>query len=109
MSGPLTEGPSDETLLDRFLGDPQGEAGRRAAGELLGRYRGRVYAWCIRMVNHHDDALDLSQQVLLKAWRALPGIQPDSRFSSWLFTIARHECLTALRPKSMKRDPDADP
>jgi RNA polymerase sigma-70 factor (ECF subfamily) len=100
--------PADEELLARFRQDPGGEAGRRAAGHLLARYRGRVYAWAFRMVRDHEEALDLGQTVLLKAWRALPGFDGRSRFSSWLFAMTRNECLTALRPKALRRDDDAD-
>jgi RNA polymerase sigma-70 factor (ECF subfamily) len=99
----------DDELLARYRRDPNGNHGREAAGELLGRYRGRVYTWCYRMVTDHDRALDLAQDALLKAWRALPGFAGRSRFSSWLFTIARNECLTALRPKSLRQDPHVDP
>ena len=99
----------DEALLERFRADPAGEPGRRAAGLLLGRYRGRIYAWCLRMVRNHEDALDLSQTVLLKAWRALPAMDSRSRFSAWLFAITRNECLTALRPKTLRADPSVDP
>lgn len=109
MSRTTREELPDDELLARFRRDPEGAAGRSAAGELLGRYRGRVYLWCYRMVGHHEQALDLAQDVLLKAWRALPGFGGRSRFSSWLFAVARNECLTALRPKSMRADPNADP
>jgi RNA polymerase sigma-70 factor (ECF subfamily) len=109
MSPDPTEETADEALLERFRRDTQGEAGRRAAGALLGRYRGRVYTWCLRMVKNHDDALDLSQTVLLKAWRALPAMDSRSRFASWLFTITRNECLTALRPRTLRADPSVDP
>ena len=103
------EEPPDDTLLDRFHADPEGEAGRRAAGILLARYRSRVYAWAFRLVREHEEALDLAQVVLLKAWRGLSRFDRRSRFASWLFALTRNECLTALRPKSLKRDPDADP
>ena len=103
------EEPPDDELLDRFHADPEGEAGRRAAGILLARYRGRVYAWAFRLVREHEEALDLAQVVLLKAWRGLARFDRRSRFASWLFALTRNECLTALRPKSLKRDPDADP
>jgi RNA polymerase sigma-70 factor (ECF subfamily) len=109
MSWTSAGGAPDEALLERFRGDAAGEAGRRAAGALLGRYRGRGYAWCLRLVRNHDDALDLSQTVLLKAWRALPTMDSRSAFSSWLFAITRNECLTALRPKTMRVDPSVDP
>jgi RNA polymerase sigma-70 factor, ECF subfamily len=99
----------DDELIARARRDPSGPGGRQAAGELLGRYRGRVYTWCYRMVGNHEQALDLAQDALIKAWRALPGFAGRSRFSSWLFAIARNECLTALRPKSLRQDPRVDP
>jgi RNA polymerase sigma factor (sigma-70 family) len=109
MSGTNPDDVVDDRLLARFRADPSGEEGRRAAGELLARYRGRVYAWCYRVVGDHDRSLDLAQDVLLKAWRALPTFGGRSRFSSWLFSIARNECLTAVRPRSMRVDPHVDP
>ena len=103
------EEPPDDELLDRFHAAPPPPPGRRAAGILLARYRGRVYAWAFRLVREHEEALDLAQVVLLKAWRGLGRFDRRSRFASWLFALTRNECLTALRPKSLKRDPDADP
>ena len=109
MSWNAADGPPDDELLGRFRADPEGEAGRRAAGLLLARYRGRVYAWALRLVREHEDALDIAQVVMMKAWRSLPGFDGRSAFASWLFAMTRNECLTALRPRSLRRDPDADP
>ncbi len=109
MSWNAADGPPDDELLGRFRADPEGETGRRAAGLLLARYRGRVYAWALRLVREHEDALDIAQVVMMKAWRSLPGFDGRSAFASWLFAMTRNECLTALRPRSLKRDPDADP
>jgi RNA polymerase sigma-70 factor (ECF subfamily) len=100
--------PPDEDLLERYRQSPATEEGRRAAGHLLARYRGRVYAWAFRLMREHEDALDVAQVVLLKAWRALPDFDARSRFSSWLFAMTRNECLTALRPKLLKRDDSVD-
>jgi RNA polymerase sigma-70 factor (ECF subfamily) len=109
MSGEPSMDSQDDELLARYRRGPDSEDGRRAAGELLAQYRRRIYLWCFRMVRNHDEALDLAQVTLLKAWRALPTFGGRSRVSSWLFAIARNECLTALRPKSLRLDPDADP
>src|SRR5436190_23649715 len=110
---PMNRTPSedipDDALLAAYRRGPDTGEGRCAVGQLLGRYRGRVYTWCYRVVGDHDRALDLAQDVLLKAWRALPGFGGRSRFSSWLFAIARNECLTAVRPRSMRVDPHVDP
>ena len=104
-----TEGPTDEELLARWRQSPEGEEGRRAAGLLLARWRGRVYTWSLRLLRDHEDALDVAQVVLLKAWRGLGSFDERSRFSSWLFALTRNECLTALRPRLLKRDEAADP
>ena len=79
--------PSDEELLRRWREAPEAEAGRRAAGLLLARWRGRVYAWALRLMRDHEDALDIAQVVLLKAWRGLGSFDQRSRFSSWLFAL----------------------
>jgi len=109
MSGNMAEGPTDEQLLDRYRQSPESAEGRRAAGQLLARYRGRVYAWAYRLVRENENALDIAQAVLLKAWRALPEFDGRSRFSSWLFAVTRNECLTALRPRRLVRDESLDP
>lgn len=109
MNWNAADGPPDDDLLSRFRADPEGETGRKAAGILLARYRGRVYAWALRLLREHDEALDIAQIVMLKAWRGLSKFDGRSGFASWLFAMTRNECLTALRPRSLKRDPDADP
>jgi RNA polymerase sigma-70 factor, ECF subfamily len=109
MDRSTVEDPGDFELLDRYRRDPESVAGRRAASALLARHRGRVYAWAMRMLRDHEDALDVAQVVLLKAWKALPGFDGRSRFSSWLFALTRNECLTALRPRLLRRDESVDP
>jgi len=99
---------SDEQLVERAVRDLAGPAGRAAASELLGRHRRAVYLWCWRYVRDHDRALDLAQDVLLAAYRALPSFEGRSKFGSWLFVIARHRCLKAVRPPSLLRDEEAE-
>jgi RNA polymerase sigma-70 factor (ECF subfamily) len=108
MSPPRDE-RSDGELVAEFQRDPEGDRARSAAGELLGRYRGRAYLWCLRIIRDHDQALDLAQDALLSAYRALPRFDSRAQFSSWLFAIVRNRCLTALRPKSLSRDRDVEP
>jgi RNA polymerase sigma-70 factor (ECF subfamily) len=85
-------------------------AGKAAAAELLGRYRRPVYVWCYRYVGEHEHALDLSQDVLMKAWQSLESFAGRSKFSSWLFAIARNRCLNEVRRVRLfdEDEPDFD-
>ena len=109
MTNSHGDGQTDEQLVRIVQSDPDGVVGRRAASELLGRYRTRTYAWCFRHVREHELALDLAQDVLVSAWKAMPRFVERARFSSWLFAIARNRCLTALRGRSLRRDEAVDP
>jgi RNA polymerase sigma-70 factor, ECF subfamily len=100
---------SDEALVLQAQRDPQSQESRAAAAELLCRYRGRVYLWCFGVVREQEKALDLSQDVLLAAYRGLPSFAGRARFSSWLFTIARNRCLSELRKPALLRDEEVDP
>lgn len=97
---------SDEDLLRRALDDRDGAAARRAASELLGRYRDRVFCWCRCRVREPELARDLAQDVLLNAYRHLDSFRGGSRFGTWLFAIARNRCLDAVRRERLLVDDD---
>jgi len=109
MKGRTASSPDDEELVRAFQTAPDSARGREAVELLLGRWCDRVYLWCFRVVRDRELALDLAQDVLVRAYQALPGFEPRARFSSWLFMIARNRCLSALRTRPLKRDPDAEP
>lgn len=90
-------GLTDEALVRIHLDGPEEERGREAASELFGRYRRRVYLWCHRYVRDHERAMDLSQDVLLNAYKNLASFESGSRFGSWIYAIARNRCFNELR------------
>lgn len=100
---------SDEDLVAAYQARPGSEAGRHAASLLLSRYQRLVYVWCLRYVREHEAALDLAQDVLLRAYRSLESFRGASQFSSWLFVIARNRCLNAVRRPALLRDEEAEP
>jgi RNA polymerase sigma-70 factor, ECF subfamily len=67
------------------------------------------------MVLLHDDADDILQNTLLKAWTGLPSFRWQSQLFTWLYRIATNEVLTFLKKsKSLQQIPledrlDADP
>jgi RNA polymerase sigma-70 factor (ECF subfamily) len=108
MSGKFSTDVADEALVAEVLRDPHGVVGRAAASELFGRHRRRVYLWCYRYLRHHDRAVDLAQDVMVNAFRGLGSFEGRSKFSSWLFGIARNRCLKALAAPSLVRDEEVE-
>lgn len=106
----MTPGTEDDDpqLLERARRDPAGDDGRAAASELLRRHQRQVYVWCFRYVRDHERAIELAQDVLLSAYRALHTFEGRSQFGSWLYTIARHRCLRAVRAPRLVRDDDVE-
>ena len=72
--------------------------------ELMLRYQGRVLSVLRHVVGTHELAEDLTQEVFLRVFRARKTYTPGAKFSTWLFTIANHVALNALR--SRKRKPE---
>jgi RNA polymerase sigma-70 factor, ECF subfamily len=105
----VTTDDTDEALAARYRRDPEGEPGRAAARELFERYRTRVLLWCARRVGNQEEAMDLAQDVLVSAYRALGSFEGRSRYSTWIFTIARNRCFRAMRPVALLRDESVDP
>ncbi len=107
MGAAPTDSYTDDDLVARAqLGN--GLIDGKAAAELLGRYASRVLAFCRKYVRDSDQAMDLSQDILMSAYEALPRFQRRSPFSAWLFAIARNRCRRAVRRPGWVRDEDAD-
>jgi RNA polymerase sigma-70 factor (ECF subfamily) len=70
---------------------------RQAYAALVERYRGRVWGWLVRLTGDPELADDVTQEALLKAWKALGSFLPGASFRAWLFGIARHALVDARR------------
>ena len=92
-----TPDPDDSTLIRTIQRSGDTAAARDAVNELLGRYHRNVYLWCYMFVRDHDQALDLCQDVMVKALSGLQNFEGRSQFSSWLLAISRNHCRSALR------------
>ncbi len=64
---------------------------------LVSRWEKRVYNYLLRLVRDREDALDLAQDVFLKAFQNLKKLEDPSRFGAWLFRIAHNEAYSLLR------------
>ena len=81
-----------------LLGASEGqEQANRVFTELYSRYQARVSTWCRRIARDREKADDLTQEVFLRAYRYRRSFRGDARLSTWLYTITRNTCFTALR------------
>jgi RNA polymerase sigma-70 factor (TIGR02960 family) len=83
-------------------------AGDHAAfADLTDPYRRELHLHCYRMLGSVTDAEDLLQETLTAAWRGLDGFAGDSSLRTWMYRIATHRCLNAIRDS--KRRPPLEP
>ena len=84
----------DRELVERC------KAGDTAAfDELVTLYRGKVYAMILNMIHNDADAWDLSQDVFVKAWKALPKFEARSAFYTWLYRITHNVTYDWIRKR----------
>src|SRR5450755_2414990 len=93
---------SDEQLVGSFRSDGGSPAGNKWLNELFGRYHSRVAAWCFRFTGNRELAGDLAQDVFLRAYRNIDSFRGNSKFSTWLYTIARNHCVNDMKARSLR-------
>ena len=76
---------------------------------LLPAFRRKVFGLAYSFLRDREAAEDVTQEVFIKVWRALPGFDGRASMSTWMYTIARNASLSALRarrPQSSLSDPE---
>jgi RNA polymerase sigma-70 factor (ECF subfamily) len=68
-----------------------------AFNRLIGRWEKRIFNYLLRILGDREDAMDVSQDVFLKAYQKIRSLQDADRFSYWLFRIAHNEAFSLVR------------
>ena len=89
---------SDLALVERALDNDLA-----AFEQLVSRYQNKIMAYVARMLNDHEEAEDVTQEVFIKAYRSLDSFRGASSFSTWLYRIATNLCIDRVRKR--KRSP----
>jgi len=84
-------------LSDAELAEKAATGDQAAFESLMRLHEKHIYTLALRMSRNRDDALDLSQEIFLRAYRALPNFRGDSAFSTWLYRLAYNLCLDHSR------------
>jgi len=93
---------SDKRLVERVKrGD------KRAFDVLVLKYQHRIANLITRYVRDQDEVLDVTQEVFVKAYRAMNNFRGDAQFYTWLYRIAINTAKNFLVAKS-RRPPDTD-
>jgi RNA polymerase sigma-70 factor (ECF subfamily) len=71
---------------------------------LVSRWEKKLYNYLLRLTANREDALDLTQDVFLKAYQNLRKLDDPGRFAPWLYRIAHNEAYSMFR----KRRPEVD-
>lgn len=87
----------DEELVAQYRSSTEVRDRDLYIDELFRRNYSRVARWCLRFTADRESAADLAQEVFAKAYQNLHSFQGQSKFSTWLFVIARNHCLNAVR------------
>ena len=73
-----------------------------AFDELVRRYKDRVYHVIYRFVGNHEDAMDLAQEVFVRAYQGLSAFRGQAQVYTWLFSIAANVARNRLRDRGRK-------
>ena len=93
--------PKSEELLRRLqLGD------ERALSELSTLYGAKIYQLAFRYLRNHEDAEEVTQDVLYKVFRKVGEFRGDAALSSWIYRITFNAAMSRLRSASYQRAQD---
>ena len=90
---------SDDKLLSMFREE---DSQNYAYNLIVRKYQERLYWHIRRMVIVHEDADDVVQNTLVKAWKGLPKFKEEAKLYTWLYRIATNESITFLNKKKKK-------
>jgi RNA polymerase sigma-70 factor (ECF subfamily) len=91
-----TQQPVDNELRQYLVAGQYREVFERVV-EL---YSEKVFHLAFSMVRNETQAEDMTQEILLRIWKGLPGYHGGASLSTWVYTIARNTCLTELKKRA---------
>lgn len=96
-----------EREIDQELVERVQSGDKKAFDLLVGKYQHKIVSLISRYVSDHAEALDVSQEAFIKAYRAIGRFRGDSAFYTWLYRIAINTAKNHLVAQS-RRPPQSD-
>ena len=90
------EAKEDQIYIERVL-----KGDTNAFSHLINKYKDMVFTLVIKIVKSREDAEEVAQDSFIKAYQKLDSFKGQSKFSTWLYTIAYRNAMTKLRKKKL--------
>jgi len=95
---------SDKELSEKELIDLVKKGRREAYQEIVSRYMKKAYYIALGYVHNHQDALDISQESFIKAFRKIKSFSTEKPFFPWFYKLMKNLCLDHLRRRSRVKE-----
>lgn len=88
-----------ESLVERFKhGD------NKAFDQLVSLFEKEIYRLCYRFFNNEEDAMDATQEIFIKIYKALPTFEGRSSLKTWIYRIASNTCITISERQKREKE-----
>ncbi len=95
---------NDRDLSERELIELVKKGSREAYQEIVSRYMKKAYYIALSYVHNHQDALDISQESFIKAFRKIKSFNTQKPFFPWFYKLMKNLCLDHLRRRSRVKE-----
>jgi RNA polymerase sigma-70 factor (ECF subfamily) len=104
LCGVRVEMNVDKISSERDILEQVKEGNREAYGEIVKKYMKSAYYIALGFVHNHQDALDLSQEAFIKAFRNIKRFETEKAFFPWFYKLMKNLCLDFLRKKRRRSE-----
>ena len=94
----------DRDLSERELLESVKKGNKEAYHEIVNRYMRKAYYVALSFVHNHQDALDISQEAFIKAFRKIKSFSTEKPFFPWFYKLMKNLCLDHLRRRSRVKE-----
>lgn len=95
----VMESGEDILLIEKTLA---GEL--QAFEQIVRKYQSMIFTIALRILQHHEEAEEVAQDVFVKAYKSLAGFNRNSKFSTWIYRIAYNTSVSKLRSQKKFHD-----
>jgi len=89
-----------ESIEEKVRLVQSGEVGHFEA--IVETFQKQIYLYCRRLLGSEHEAEDALQEIMVKAYENIERYKPSFSFSSWLYKLAYHHCISLLRKRKVR-------